>query len=298
MSALVETQGLRRAFGPVKAVDGLSLRVEPGSIYGFLGPNGAGKTTTIRILAGLLWPDFGTVRVNGVDPRDFTATDRRDVGYVSERQTLPPEARVDRLIAFCADLYPGWDPALAARLLDRFAIEPRTRVKRLSHGAQRKLGVLLALAHRPKLLLLDEPAAGLDVAARRDLLEELLEVVRDGDRSVFFSSHLLSDVERVADRVGIIVKGRLTLSEPLDDLKETVKQVRFFDFPGDAARLEVPDAFRLVRSRDEALVTLRARGDEVERLAASHGCRYEVHAMNLEDIFVEMTREPDARRVS
>jgi ABC-2 type transport system ATP-binding protein len=297
MSALIETRDLRRAFGALRAVDGLSLRVEPGSIYGFLGPNGAGKTTTIRILAGLLWPDYGTVRVNGVDPCDFSAADRRDVGYVSEKQTLPPEARVDRLIAFCAGLYPGWDDALAARLLDRFAIDPTTRVKRLSQGAMRKLSVLLALSHRPKLLLLDEPAAGLDVAARRELLEELLEVVRDGDRSVFFSSHLLSDVERVADRVGIVMRGRLILSEPLDDLKESVKQVRFYEFPG-AARLEVPDAIRILHSRDEALVTMRVRGDEIERLAARHGCRYEVHALSLEDIFVELTREPEARRVS
>ena len=288
---IIEILGADRSFGRVAAVQDLSLQVAEGSIYGLLGENGAGKTTTLRMLAGLLWPDRGEIRVVGVRPADFTVEDRRAVGYVSEKQMLPPLMRAGSLIAFCAGLYPEWDAALVDRLLRRFRIDPRQRVGWLSGGTARKLSLLLALAQRPRVLLLDEPAAGLDAVARRELLDELLDVIREGDRTVFLSSHLLSDVERVADEVGIIADGRLKVSEPLDHLKDTVKRVRFFDFPKGRPRFHAPGALRIVAQRDEVLVTMRVQENAVRHLAAEHGCQYEVGDLNLEDIFVDIASQ-------
>ena len=287
-SPVIEILGVDRSFGRVAAVRDLTLRVAGGSIYGLLGDNGAGKTTTLRMLAGLLWPDRGDIRVGGVRPADVTIEDRRAVGYVSEKQMLPPLMRAGSLIAFCAGLYPEWDAALVDRLLRRVRIDPRQRVGWLSGGTARKLSLLLALAQRPNVLLLDGPAAGLDAVAGRELLDELLDVVREGDRTVFLSSHLLSHVERVADEIGIIADGHLKVSESLDHLKETVKRVRFFDFPPGRPRFQAPDAFRIVGQRDDVLVTMRVRENAVPRLAAEYGCQYEIGDLNLEDIFVDI----------
>ena len=140
------------------ALSNLTLRVPRGSIYGFLGRNGAGKTTAIQILAGLIKPDQGSVRVLGTNPFEFTAEDRQRVGYLSEKQILPAGIKVGKLFAFCAPFYPPWDQALVDRLLGSFRIDPQKRIAALSQGAQRQVAFILALAQRPELLLLDEPA--------------------------------------------------------------------------------------------------------------------------------------------
>jgi ABC-2 type transport system ATP-binding protein len=290
-SHIIETRNVTRSFGGSLAVRDLNLRVRRGSIYGFLGRNGAGKTTTIKLLAGLIWPDTGEIRVNGVAPDKFAVSDRWKIGYVSERQILPPGMRVDALIKFTSSFYPDWDFAVCDRILKRFAIDPAKRIKSLSSGMARQVAFLLALAHKPDLLILDEPAANLDVVARREFLEEILDLIRATDKTVFLSSHILSDVERVADEIGIIAEGVLKISEPLDRLKETVKQVRFFGFEHGINGFELPDAFRFKKGRDEALATLRLPDDDtLPRLAARHRCQYEVTHLNLEDIFVEIVR--------
>ena len=289
---IIETKNVSRSFGGSLAVQDLNLRVRRGSIYGFLGRNGAGKTTTIKMLAGLIWPDAGEIRVNGVEPARFTVPDRWKIGYVSERQILPPGMRVDALIKFTSSFYPDWDFAVCDRILKRFKIDPSKRVKALSQGTARQVAFLLAMAQKPELLILDEPAANLDVVARREFLEEMLELIREQDKSVLLSSHILSDVERVADEIGIISQGTLRISEPLDRLKETVKQVRFYGFERGVNGFEIPDAFRFSKSKDEALATLRLPDDTLlPKLAATHRCQYEIIHLNLEDIFVEIVRE-------
>ena len=138
--------------------------------------------------------------------------------------------RVEALIKFTASFYPDWDFAVCDRILKRFKIDPSKRIKALSQGTARQVAFLLAMAQKPELLILDEPAANLDVVARREFLEEMLDLIREEDKTVLLSSHILSDVERVADEIGIIAQGTLKISEPLDRLKETVKQVRFYGF--------------------------------------------------------------------
>lgn len=288
---IIETKNVCRSFGGNPAVRNLNLRLRRGSIYGFLGRNGAGKTTTLKMLVGLIWPDSGEIRVLGVQPEHFTVADRCKIGYVSERQILPGGMRVGSLIQFTSNFYPDWDFAACDRFLKRFRIDPSKRVKELSQGSARQVAFLLALAQKPELLILDEPAANLDVVARREFLETMMDWIRCEEKTVLLSSHILSDVERVADEIGIMVEGELRLSESLDRLKETVKQVRFYGFERGCNGFAVPEALRFSQGKDEALVTLRLGDEELlPRLAARHHCKYEVTHLNLEDIFVEMVR--------
>ncbi len=291
-SFVIETNHTCRSFGSYKAVQDLNLRVRRGSIYGFLGRNGAGKTTAIKMLVGLLRSDSGEIRVNGVDPWQFTIADRQKIGYLSEKQTLMPTMRIDGLIEFTANFYPNWDFALCDRILKRFQLDPTKRIKELSQGAARQVGFLLAIAQKPDLLILDEPAATLDVVARRDFLDEVLQLLREEGKTVLFSSHILSDVERIADEIGIMAQGTLKVSEPLDRLKETVKQVRFHSFQHGINGFQLPDAFQFKKSGHEALATLRVETETaLQKIATAHACQYEIRDLGLEDIFVEIVRE-------
>lgn len=286
----IHTEGLSRSFSGFHAVANLNLRVPKGSIYGFLGRNGAGKTTAIKMLAGLIKPESGSVRVLDREPMAFTVEDRQRIGYLSEKQILP-NLSATTLIDFCRPLYPRWDQDLVQRLLASFRIDPRKKIMALSQGAQRQVAFILALAPRPDLVILDEPASTLDVVARREILDEILALVREGGPTVFLSSHILSDIERVADHIGIMVDGTLKVSEPLDDLKDNFRKVRFHSANRDLATLELPHTLHRQVNGREALFTLR-RADESElaRAALAHGAQFEIQSLNLEDIFVEISR--------
>lgn len=286
----IETNGLTRVFGEASVLRGLDLKVKRGSIYGFLGRNGSGKTTTLKILAGLAKPTSGQARVLGGNPWEFGAKERQNLGYLSEKQVLPPLKTVQKLIAFCAQFYPEWDRQLCENLVSKFQLPLKTRVNKLSLGNQRILGIILALAPRPDVLLLDEPAANLDVVARREFLDEILSLIREGGKTVFFSTHILSDVERVADEIGILSDGVLKVSESIDDLKDSVKQVRFHTFTG-IQPTEIPGSIRERRENGEILAVLKiSEINQPATLAARWGCQAEIQDLGLEDIFVEITR--------
>lgn len=286
---VIEIKNLTRGYDGQEVLKNLDLTVRRGSVYGFLGRNGSGKTTTIKILAGLLRPSSGTARVLGGDPWTFGAPERWNLGYLSEKQTLPPLARVRKLIDFCARLYPEWDRPLCESLVSRFQISPGQRVHKLSLGNQRLLAFILAIAPRPDVLLLDEPAANLDVVARREFLDEILALIRDGGKTVLFSTHILSDVERVADEIGILAHGSLKAAAPLDDLKEGIKEIRFFDFTGPPP-IEVPGALHFKRTDREIVAVLPVDRDGPRQIAARWHCRFEIHDLSLEDIFIQITR--------
>jgi ABC-2 type transport system ATP-binding protein len=287
--AAINVQNVSRSYRGVPVLNDLSFSVRRGSIYGFLGRNGSGKTTTLRMLAGLNKPASGSVRVLGHDPFTMDAGQRQSLGYMSEKAIIPSTTSVRTLMRLCRALYPTWDAALGESLLAKYGIPPKARAATLSAGNQRLLGFILAISPRPEVLLLDEPAANLDVVARREILDDILDLLRDCNATVLFSTHILGDVERVADEIGILTKGSLRVSEPLDKLKDSIRQVRFYGFPNGAPESEIPGSYRTVRSQHEILATLPVDSDP-KAWAQRWSCQYESRSLNLEDIFVELSR--------
>lgn len=213
---VIRVSNLTRRFGATTALDAVGLSLSRGAVYGLVGANGAGKTTLIKHLLGLLRPERGSVRVFGLDPVADPVGVLSRIGYLSEDHDLPGWMRVDELMRYTRAFYPGWDEEYAEELRRAFALDPTVKVKQLSRGQKARMGLLLALAHRPELLLLDEPSSGLDPVVRRDILAAVLRTTADEGRTVLFSSHLLDEVERVADHVTMITSGKIVLSAPLD----------------------------------------------------------------------------------
>lgn len=286
----IQIENVSRSFGETKVLSNLNLSVKEGSIYGFLGRNGSGKTTAIRMLAGLIIPDEGSVSILGKNPFFAGAEERQWIGYMSEKGIIPPTVSVQSLLQLGKDLYPNWDRNLAESLISKFQLSPKSKIRTLSQGKQRLMAFIMAIAPRPKVLLLDEPAANLDVVARREILDEILELIRDFGCTVLFSTHILSDVERVADEIGILAGGSLRVSETLDSLKGSIRQIRFYDFQGTLPDDPIPGSFRTLRGKNELLVTMKITGGvNAEELARRWACHYETRPLSLEDIFVELS---------
>lgn len=215
-STLVEVRDLVVKRGPFR-LEVPSWRVAPGEVVGLVGPNGAGKTTLLEVLAGLRRPDAGTVRVLGADPWEDPVSVRSRLGFMTDDMPLF-DLRVGRLLWLLSGYYETWDAALASSLLQRFRLDPGQKARDLSKGQGTRIRLVTAMAFRPRLLVLDEPATGLDVAGRRSLLESVLEVVRDPARSVIVSSHMLADVERIADRLLVLSRGTVVKDGRTDAL--------------------------------------------------------------------------------
>ena len=236
MGQIVDVNDLSRSFGSKSALDGVSFRATAGQVYGLVGANGAGKTTLLKHLLGLLRATTGSVRVFGLDPvRDPVGVLSR-VGYLSEERELPEWMRVDELMRYTQAFHPTWDASYARELLESFALDPSKKVKELSKGMRAQAGLIAAVAHRPELLILDEPSSGLDAVVRRDILDAIVRTVADDGRTVIFSSHLLDEVERMSDHVTLMHQGRVTLSGALDDVRRgyqrsRVRFVEHFDQP-------------------------------------------------------------------
>ena len=216
---VIHVSELTRRFGDKAALASVSLSLPRGAVYGLVGANGAGKTTLIKHLLGLLRAESGAVRVFGLDPVADPVGVLSRIGYLSEENDLPGWMRVDELIRYSRAFYPAWDDAYAEELRRAFALDPAARVGTLSKGQKARAGLLIALAYRPELLVLDEPSSGLDPIVRRDILGAVLRTIADEGRTVLFSSHLLEEVEQVADHVTMISHGTIVLSAPLADLK-------------------------------------------------------------------------------
>ena len=217
--AVVNVSGLSRRFGARTVLNQLSMYVPRGSVFGLVGENGAGKTTLIKHLLGLLRPQSGQVRVFGLDPISSPVEVLGQIGYLSEQPDLPGWMRVEELLRYSRAFYPNWDQAYAEQLRKQFGLDPEARLKTLSKGQQAKAGLLIAQAHRPQLLLLDEPSSGLDPIVRHEILEAVIHTVAEEGRTVFFSSHLLEEIERVADQIAMLHEGKLALCGALDDIK-------------------------------------------------------------------------------
>jgi ABC-2 type transport system ATP-binding protein len=218
---VLEMRGVSRAYEKgVDVLADLDLTVEQGEVIGLLGRNGAGKTTLLRLAMGMLEPQQGEVRVFGCDPREDPIAVKRRVGYVSEDQTLPGFLTVDQTVDLHRRLYPNWDDDLARELSSRFEMRPGQKIKELSKGQARQVALLCAVAHRPPLLLLDEPAGGLDPAMRREFLETAIQMLGDEGTTILFSSHHMTDVERLASRLVMIHDSQKWIDSALDDVRE------------------------------------------------------------------------------
>ncbi len=216
MSALALLEGVKVRRGDF-VLDVPRLAVEPGAIVGLVGRNGAGKTTFLELLVGLLAPAAGAVRVLGADPLEDPVSVRRGTALMSDDQPVW-NLRIDRHCRALAPFYPTWDAKLCAELLDRFELDPTRRIASLSKGEHTRVRLVFALAFRPRLLLLDEPATGLDVPSRRRMLESVIEVVQDPERAVVVASHGVADVERIADRLIVLDRGRVVGDGPTRDV--------------------------------------------------------------------------------
>lgn len=285
----IETVGLTKKYGSQVAVDELDLKVPTGSVFAFLGRNGAGKTTTIRILLDLLDRTRGEARVLGLDCIKDSLRIKQRIGYVAEGQKMYDWMKIDEIIWFCKGFYQAWDDAFAAELKDKLELPGEKKVGQLSRGMQGKLGLLLAMAYRPELLILDEPTAGLDVVVRRDFLEGVIELIQEEGRTVFFSSHLVHEVERVADWVGVIERGKLVWCSSMDDLKKSVKRLvlTFDNIPGPFNT--IPGLLSVENGGRQAAITVRDFSDETLAKARQlDPSNVTVQDMNLEDIFVAL----------
>jgi ABC-2 type transport system ATP-binding protein len=274
MTAIIETQKLTKFYGPHRGIVDVDLTVNEGEIFGFLGPNGAGKTTTIRVLLDLIRPTSGRALVFGIESSADPVAIHRRLGYIPGEFTLYDRLTGGQTIEFFANLRGGVDPAYQADLISRFDLDPSRRFKEYSKGNKQKVGLIVALQHRPELLVLDEPTSGLDPLVQQTFFELLREASTDG-RTVFLSSHILSEVEKTCDRVAIIRDGRivrLDRVEALRDLAHHQVELRFTG-PVPASEFEsLPGVSDVVA--DEHVLRLRVSGPitPVVRAAA----RYEL----------------------
>jgi ABC-2 type transport system ATP-binding protein len=223
--SIVDIRHLTRHFGAKTALDGVSLAIPRGGVFGLIGGNGAGKTTLIKHVLGLFKAQAGTVQVFGLDPVQNPVGVLGRIGFLSEDRDLPDWMRIRELMRYTQAFFPTWDDGYAEELRQAFDLDPNAKIKELSRGQRARAGLLAALAHRPELLVLDEPSSGLDPVVRRDILGAIIRTIADEGRTVLFSSHLLDEVERVADRVAIIHNGRILLTSTMDDIKDHHRRV-------------------------------------------------------------------------
>lgn len=283
-------RGLEKQF-PGFHLGPLDLNVPKGAIYGYIGPNGAGKTTTIDLIMGMGRNDAGSIEVFGLDHHRDGARIKRDIGYVSPDLSFKAWGRVDKLIAFWMQFYPDWDTAYCSELLKRLRLDPGKRIATLSFGERTKVNLLLALAHRPAFLLLDEPLTGLDAVVKAEVFEELLGAVQDENRTVLISSHNLDDLERFTDHIGIINNGKMILEGPTQDLVERFRMVEAVSANG-GLQEPLPGVYvqRHEQSRWRLLVDLQH--DPLERLKAAGLNELAVAPVSLEELFVGLVRKP------
>ncbi|MDZ4658873.1 MAG: ABC transporter ATP-binding protein [Bythopirellula sp.] len=284
MSAFaIEFQGVCKSFRRQEVLRGTTMQVEKGKTFAFLGRNGAGKTTAIGLMMGLLKRDAGEIRVLNLDPATQAIEVRRRVGYLAEDQTMYGWMRCEEILRFMAPFYPTWDHQLALKYAKDFEVPLATRIKHLSKGQNVRLGLVLALAHRPELVILDDPALGLDPIMRKQFNRDLITHLQGEGRTVFYSSHLLYEVEPVADEVAILDHGQIVRHAETEDLRREVKQISLSrEAAGMLAQQakildERPDGNDVAIIVEEAPAVIQALEQE--------GVEHRVVNLNLDEIF-------------
>jgi ABC-2 type transport system ATP-binding protein len=291
---VIETTDLRKRYGRIDAVCGLTMRVMPNCITAFLGLNGAGKTTTIKMLLGMITPSGGEGKVLGrsINAPDENVDLRRSVAYVSESQRLYDYMTVAQMIRFTRSFYPAWCVDTEKTLLQSYELPADRKVKSLSKGMRRKLALLLAFARKPELLILDEPSDGLDPVGVEQLLEMMVAQC-GGGTSVFFSSHQIAEVERVADRVCMIHKGRLVMDASLDSMRESYRQIDLiFNSVPDQAEFQIPGVERISVRGHQIRILVSGNAESVlARARDYYPSSIDVSPFGLREIFLDRVKE-------
>lgn len=287
----VQATQLRKTFGPRDVLQDLTFEVRPGEVIGVLGQNGAGKTTLLELMLGYTTPTSGCVRIFGREARDLSGEIKRRVGFVPQQDELLNQLTVAEQLRVIASFYPKWDHELISRLCVAWGVNPQARIKSMSVGERQKLSILLAFGHRPDLLILDEPVASLDPVARRQFLEQLVELSAEGRRAVIFSSHIVSDIERLASRVWILKEGRLRWEGDLESLKDSIARVHIRFGGASLPAFEIPGVINQRVQGQTVVALVRDWSDGIQQAFEQ---RYAVAVMrespSLEEIFLEMHR--------
>jgi ABC-2 type transport system ATP-binding protein len=290
-SATVEASRLSKAFGSKQVLQDLSFGVSPGDVIGVLGKNGAGKTTLLELMLGFTPPTAGAVRVFGHESYSLPGNIKARVGFVPQQDELLDQLTVADQLRVIASFYPRWDSALIDRLCGEWGVNVKARIKSMSVGERQKLSILLAFGHKPELLILDEPVASLDPIARRQFLEQLLTLSTDEQRAIVFSSHIVSDIERLANRIWILKEGRLDWQGDLDSLKESIVRLHIRGSGAELPAFTIPGVLNVRRDGAFATAVVRDWTPEAqEQLEKSASVQVELETLGLEEIFVELHR--------
>lgn len=287
---VITIENLTKFYDGRRVLEDINLKIPRGCIYGLLGRNGAGKTTIIRILLGLEPVTRGQTYIFGKESHQLGAADRAKIGYVAEGHHLIGDYKVERLVGLCKALSKEWNEEFFKHLMTTFRLPMDRKVKELSTGMRAQLNLCLAMAINPALLILDDPTLGLDTVVRRQFLELAIDVIQREGRTVLFSSHILSDVERIADRIGILVGGKLVVDCTLEELKRRVRKFRLIFKDGVPDKLYLTDIIREQRSEGELVITVvdwDGMKQAILDLYKPANC-IDV-PMTLEDIFIECT---------
>ena len=281
----IEIKGLRFSYGKKNVLKGVDLDVPKGSIFGFLGRNGAGKTTTIKTLLGLQKPRAGKCTISGLDSVVDALEVRKYIGFMAEDQQMYGWMTVEQIIKWVAGFYPSWDYKFTDELIEVLRLNKKTKVKALSKGQNSSLALLLALGHRPDLVILDDPTLGLDPIARKDFLRHVIELLQSNGVTVFFSSHLLYEIEPVADHIAILDEGVIRKTARTEELRESVR--KFMLTPkADSDLSKIPGVLDVRHSGQSVSVTVEdcddARRDQIRQMSENGITET---ALNLDEIF-------------
>ena len=289
---ILDIKGLNKDYGKF-SLKNVELGIPKGCIMGFVGRNGAGKSTTIKCIMDLIPYDAGRIEIFGLDSKRHSKEVKMRVGYVSEEQYFYEGMRVDWTMDFFGSFFTNWDSGYCNSLLHRFGIDPVKKVGELSKGMKMKLALALALGHRPELLILDEPTSGLDPVIRNELLELFLEIVQDENRSVFFSSHITSDMEKIADYITIIDNGQIIMSDEKDNILENW---RMFKVENNCRNEELLRRLIGVKKGEFSYsgITDKPDGFIREFTRAFPGGNYKAEKISLDDLLVRIVKEDAA----
>ena len=293
MTNAIEIRGLVKTY-PRFQLGPIDLTVPRGAIYGLIGPNGAGKTTALDMILGLGRNDAGRIHVLGLDHRTDEVSLKRRTAYVGPDLSFQVWSKVGKAIRFVRGFYPGWDDGYCGALMTAFHLSDGDRIATLSFGARTKLSLLLALARRPEVLILDEPMTGLDAISKQQVFGELLKAVAEGERTVLISSHGLSDIERFADHVGMIKHGKLLLEGRTDEVVDRYRLAEFFTSNDTPFESPEPEGLVILKCNENRWHALLDQQSGAQQWLETHGARQiSLTRLTLEDLFVALAKEEE-----